>query len=80
MIMHGVMILALVLVICCVLWRWGALIFTLYALWHFCAGEWTSAALALIYAAFITFVRGLASWMHWVASGRDEWRRSRVTR
>ena len=77
---HDVVIVAMVLIGIWVLWRWGALIFTAYALWHFCAGDWTAAALAAGYVAFLAFVRGFASWLDWIAFGRDEWRQLRETR
>jgi hypothetical protein len=48
-------IITLVIVVCVawIFFRWGAPIFLAYALWHFCAGEWTLAALAFALACFI---------------------------
>ena len=47
---------ATLFVIVCVAWiffRWGALIFLAYAVWHFWVSEWTLAGLALLFAFFI---------------------------
>lgn len=49
--------LALVLIVAIVLYRWGVLIFCIYALLHFAGREWFEAGVAFALACFISFVQ-----------------------
>lgn len=69
--------LAIVFIVAWAVIRWGAAIFTLYALAHFFAGEWGEAALALLIATWLGVVKGCASWFHWNAHGREAWLQQR---
>ena len=73
MVPHHVVVAAIVLVGLWVLYRWGALIFTIYALAHFWLGQWDRASLALCFAAITAFFRGFDSWVDWHAFGRAAW-------
>ena len=64
MIPHHIVTLALVASCLWGLYRWGALILALYALVHFCLGQWTPATLALALAFFIATVRSGVSLLY----------------
>lgn len=51
--------LALVLIVAVVLYRWGVLIFCIYALLHFAAGEWFEAGVAFALACFISLIQSI---------------------
>lgn len=80
MIPEHVIVLATILCVAWALVRWGAILFTLYALARFWVGEWGEAALALGFACLIDHVKAYASWIHWNAEGRDAWLKRRRTR
>jgi hypothetical protein len=50
--------LILVVVALWVLFRWGALILTLYALWYFCTEQWGYAALCFGFTCVIEAIKG----------------------
>ncbi len=77
MIPDHVVVAAIALLVLWTLYRWGVLIFAIYAIVHFWLGQWDRAGLALCFAAFIAFLRGFNSWVDWHAFARTEWLRIR---
>ncbi len=57
MIPDHVVMLIVALIVWWVLFRWGSLICTGYALWYFCSEQWGYAVLAFIFACFIEAVK-----------------------
>ena len=66
---HQFVLLTIGLIAVCALYRWGGVIFLIYALAHLCAGHWTAAILAIVYAGFIAFVRTFVSLLTGVTTG-----------
>lgn len=73
MIPEHVIVLALVLIAGWVLYRWGVVIFSVYAIAHFIAGQWFEAGLAFFLACCIGVVQSLAEWLLWNGHGRGAW-------
>jgi hypothetical protein len=65
------------LVIAWIIFRWGAMLLTLYALARLYAGEWGEAVLALLVAFWLDLSRASASWIDWNVHGRDVWLKQR---
>ena len=72
---HQLVVVAIALIVLCALYRWGGVIFLIYALAHLCAGHWTAAILAIVYAGFIAFIRASVSLLTSVSSScTPRWR------
>lgn len=80
MIPEHVIALAIVLCVAWALMRWGAMLFTLYALVRLWVGEWGEAMLAFGFVCLLDHAKAYASWIHWNAEGRDAWLKQRGNR
>ena len=72
---HNVVVIAIGLIVLCALYRWGGVVFLIYAVVHLWTGHWAEAILAIFYAAFIAFVRSFVSMLTSVSSScTPRWR------
>ena len=65
---HQLVVVAIALIVLCALYRWGGVIFLIYALANLWTGHWTTAVVAMVYAGFIAFVRASVSLLTSVTS------------